>query len=200
MNDSRKYILKIAFQLFMQKSYKEVTLKEIVEKTKLSKGAFYHYFPSKEQLFMEVIDSYYYAYLNVDYLKFSQDNLKDFYNGILEQMQAEINKMSTEFQVDDKVVPMNYYLLIFDAINLLPGFRKRVIEISDREFEQWRKIVSTARAKGEISSPMTDELIAKTFIRINDGAGIYFILEGNVEKMNFEIKELWDAFYNHIKT
>jgi hypothetical protein len=95
---------------------------------------------------------------------------------------------------------MNYYLLIFDAINLLPGFRKRVIEISDHEFEQWRKIVSTARAKGEISSPMTDELIAKTFIRINDGAGIYFILEGNVEKMNFEIKELWDAFYNHIKT
>jgi len=44
MNDTREHILKVAFNLFLLKSYKEVTMAELVEKTGMSKGAFYHYF------------------------------------------------------------------------------------------------------------------------------------------------------------
>jgi AcrR family transcriptional regulator len=46
MSDSRTHILETAANLFMQKSYKEVTMKEIVDKTGLSKGAFYLHFRS----------------------------------------------------------------------------------------------------------------------------------------------------------
>jgi AcrR family transcriptional regulator len=35
----------------MQKGYKEVTMKDIVDNAELSKGAFYHYFDSKEKVF-----------------------------------------------------------------------------------------------------------------------------------------------------
>ena len=52
---SKEHILITAFSLFLQKSFKEVTMKEIVKETGLSKGAFYHYFESKEQLFLELL-------------------------------------------------------------------------------------------------------------------------------------------------
>jgi AcrR family transcriptional regulator len=42
----------------MQKSYKAVTLKDLIAATGLSNGAFYHYFENKEQLFKEVADHY----------------------------------------------------------------------------------------------------------------------------------------------
>ena len=54
MNESKEHIITVASKLFLQKNFKEVTMKEIVDKTGLSKGAFYHYFESKEQLFLEV--------------------------------------------------------------------------------------------------------------------------------------------------
>jgi len=55
MNEAKEHILRTSLLLFLQKSYKEVTMREIVEKTALSKGAFYHYFSSKEQLFKEIV-------------------------------------------------------------------------------------------------------------------------------------------------
>ena len=59
MNDSKEHILLASLNLFLQKNFKEVTIKEIVEITGLSKGAFYHYFQSKEQLFEEVMEHFF---------------------------------------------------------------------------------------------------------------------------------------------
>ncbi|MDR2424627.1 MAG: TetR/AcrR family transcriptional regulator, partial [Prevotellaceae bacterium] len=56
--DTKQHILETACLLFLKKSYKEVTLKEIIRETGLSNGAFYHHFESKEQLFKEVIDTH----------------------------------------------------------------------------------------------------------------------------------------------
>src|ERR1039457_5565225 len=78
MKDTKQHILQIAFTLFLQKSFKEVTMNEIVAATKLSKGAFYHYFTSKEQLFEEVINRFYLQLANIDYSQFSHKSLKSF--------------------------------------------------------------------------------------------------------------------------
>lgn len=55
MIDSKEQILKIALLLFLQKGFKGVTMNEIVKMSEFSKGAFYHYFSSKEEVFKEVI-------------------------------------------------------------------------------------------------------------------------------------------------
>jgi len=44
MSDTKTHILMVSLKLFLQKNFKEVTMKEIVKETGLSKGAFYHYF------------------------------------------------------------------------------------------------------------------------------------------------------------
>ncbi len=42
--NTREHILKVSLYLFLQKGFKEVTMREIVEKSEMSKGAIYHYF------------------------------------------------------------------------------------------------------------------------------------------------------------
>ena len=49
-------ILDAAAQLFLQKGYQNTTLQDIIDATKLSKGAVYHHFKSKEEIAQKVGD------------------------------------------------------------------------------------------------------------------------------------------------
>lgn len=54
--DTRSRILATARELFHSRSYADVGIKEICDIAKVQKGSFYHFFPSKQDLAMAVID------------------------------------------------------------------------------------------------------------------------------------------------
>jgi len=49
-------ILSAAFEVFVKKGYSKTTMDDIVVASKLSKGALYHYYGSKKDLFISLID------------------------------------------------------------------------------------------------------------------------------------------------
>lgn len=51
----RKYILETARRVFMEKGYKRVTMKDIVEACEISRGGLYLYFNSTAEIFLEVL-------------------------------------------------------------------------------------------------------------------------------------------------
>lgn len=51
----KKYILETARQVFVEKGYKNVTMKDIVEACEISRGGLYLYFDSTEQILLEVL-------------------------------------------------------------------------------------------------------------------------------------------------
>ena len=53
MNDTRDFIVERAFCLFLQRGYEGISIRDIQEAVGLSKGAIYHYFRSKEDIFGE---------------------------------------------------------------------------------------------------------------------------------------------------
>lgn len=54
--DTRSRILSISRELFHGRSYADVGIKEICDLAKVQKGSFYHFFKSKQDLAMAVID------------------------------------------------------------------------------------------------------------------------------------------------
>lgn len=52
----KKYILETARKVFMEKGYKNVTMKDIVEACEISRGGLYLYFNSTAEIFMEVLN------------------------------------------------------------------------------------------------------------------------------------------------
>ena len=93
MNETKGHILNVALKLFLQKNFKEVTMKEIVDKTGLSKGAFYHYFQSKEKLFEEIIKM-----ISGSLFAVNEDNteisLKEYYQERIRGINEFTNKFS----------------------------------------------------------------------------------------------------------
>lgn len=51
----KKYIVEMARRIFMDKGYKEVTMKDIVDACQISRGGLYLYFSSTKEIFEEVL-------------------------------------------------------------------------------------------------------------------------------------------------
>lgn len=51
----KRYILETARKVFMEKGFKDVTMKDVVEACEISRGGLYLYFPSTKELFLEVL-------------------------------------------------------------------------------------------------------------------------------------------------
>jgi len=197
VKNTREHILNVAFHLFLQKSFKEVTLKDIVEKTGLSKGAFYHYFTSKEQLFLELVNHVFTSVLEIPFEKFSKESLYHFYidyvNYYVENLKQQ-NKSG-----EDSAPSFNYISLIFDAIKLFPDFQEKLLLSKQVQLNAWKEIIHEARNKGEIQSPMNDEQIANMFINSSGGVEMNSIFEGSSEDIGRNLLNLWDSFYMGLK-
>ncbi len=191
--ETKDFILTECLKLFLQKSFKDVTMKEIVEKTGLSKGAFYHYFNSKEHLFMEIIERYFTGTVVYDFERYSKQSLYHFYQDHLDDLEASMNRLTTH------APDMNYLYPMFDAMRILPAYGERLNQARQAELHAWTSAVERARISGEISSPMTNEQIARLFLFSGNGTGLHAILTGvPATNMVAEYRNLWDALYNSL--
>lgn len=59
LKEKEKLIIEAAIKLFARKGYKSTSVQEIADECKISKGAFYIYFPSKEALLLSMLNYYY---------------------------------------------------------------------------------------------------------------------------------------------
>ena len=200
MIQTKEHILNVALKLFLQKNFKEVTMKEIVTKTGLSKGAFYHYFESKEKLFLEVIDNFFSSVIDADFNDFSKESLYRFYTGCNDNLNTLSFNFPEEEEEDEKsFFNMNFFFLIFDALKLFPEFRKKMEDYHKREMKAWTDVIKNAKKTGEIKSLMSDKHIAMIFIHTADGIALDLMLGGSIENLKKEIKSLWDKFYESLK-
>lgn len=55
----RKELLSKCFDLFASKGYASITMREIAQKLGVSTGTLYHYFPSKEAMFVQLVEERY---------------------------------------------------------------------------------------------------------------------------------------------
>ncbi len=56
MKGTRDKIVTAAYACFMEKGYEQTSVRMILEKAGVATGSFYHFFPSKEELFEAVVD------------------------------------------------------------------------------------------------------------------------------------------------
>ena len=73
---SKNKIIRTSFALFLEKGYKDVTIINIMEATNLSKGAIYHYFKSKEEIYFATLETYYFNMLRTEEYQESTGDFK----------------------------------------------------------------------------------------------------------------------------
>jgi len=199
---TREHILGTALMLFLKKSFKAVTIKEIVCNTGVSKGAFYHYFESKDALFEEVCKHFYLDVFTQDYEQYSCDSLKAFYKDVLVGARQTFTSLKEICDGEHTKMGINHFQLIFEAVHILPNFEKALKQQEEEEIRCWQKVIKCAKQKGEIKASVQDKEVAKMFIYLGNGYGLHQILRDK-GKLNIDSVEglapVYEQLYNLLK-
>lgn len=198
MKDSKEHIMKTAFTLFLQKSYKAVTLREIIAKSGFSNGAFYHYFKTKEDIFVAVANHYWFEFINQPFASTEGMTLKQFIEDALQRSEKAINVMYEEFSVDGQTV--NFYSFVFEAYRIIPDFRKKMLQARNNELDVWTMVVGNAKRTGEIRSDLPDATIAQCFVTISYGNTLTHMIDQDNEYMKESFRTQWEGLYSMLKT
>jgi TetR/AcrR family transcriptional regulator, transcriptional repressor for nem operon len=164
MNDTKDYIVDQAYKLFLSHSYEAVTISEISKAIGLTKGALYHHFLNKEELFRAVIDKYL-------VLEMEDNNIK--YTSLLQFIDDSIaitkRIITNSLGEEPAFIPVNYFSLLIDALRHYPGFEASKVLLNSLQIEKIKSIMRDAAERGEIRNDLDIEITAMNFYSINLG-------------------------------
>jgi len=196
MTDTREHITQTAMNLFLQKGFKEVTMKELVECAGLSKGAFYHYFTSKEKVFEVVVFEFYNGLKNDDYPIDTPQSLKGFYMNWVKNF-GKKTLAYTSKKADN--LSSNHYYILFDGLRLVPSFKMMIDEAQKKELKKWITVIDRAKQNGEIKPTPDSKTIAQMFMHNSDGVILNLMIQNDMASLKKETLKNWDALYGLIK-
>jgi AcrR family transcriptional regulator len=107
--DKRQMILDIAARIFSRYGYGKTSLDDIATEAKIAKGTIYYYFPSKEELFINVVSEQARTFMSEIQSKLNE--IKGFEEKLSFFMQAPIRYICNEMPIwldGLKSIPFNY--------------------------------------------------------------------------------------------
>lgn len=202
MTGTRKHILDTAFSLFLSKSYKAVTMSELERATGLTKGAFYHYFKSKEEIFVEIVNSVFQKQAFVIAEMAKATTLKEFihiYLGLLEKDADEMKKIMCQCDGRQEADPMLLPLML-EAKQNYPMFDDNMIQMVQRRQNVWERIVVKAKEDGEIRPDLDASILAESFIALSSGFVKVMFVKRSVDEIFNIVRLQYDQLYRLVKS
>jgi AcrR family transcriptional regulator len=196
MIDTRGHIIKVAFSLFIHRSYKAVTMRDIISTTGLSSGAFYYYFENKEQLFREVIDHYMFRATRHVFENYPKDSL---YGFIQHTLDCDERNFDTLYKTANPDTSINFFSFMFESLRYFPDLQVKMTELQNLETNSWIEVIGIAKKNGEIRTDIPDDSIAKLFIYASDGNRMDYVLDKNFDLLKSRIRIIWNDLYNILK-
>jgi len=198
MLETKDHILKTAFILFLKKGYKAVTMQDLEKETGLTKGAFYHYFKGKEEIFIEVIDKYHlskkaYSISELD----DHSSLSEFIHSQIEDIILRVKDLRHLADISN---PDPFFIsLILEARKYYPGFTEKTKISSKATVLIWENKIKHAQGNHEIRSDIDPEIMAETMISIGMSMFKYLMINESPEFAIDILKRQFDQVYKLIK-
>jgi len=180
--NTKELILQNSFVLFLEKGYKEVSLNEIVKTCNISKGALYHHYKSKDDLYVKVLDRFFFSYFkkqDVDYSDSTIQYKTKYFIDTFIHPYKEVAVVLQEKQVSA------YFRFLFQAVNNFPEIRKRVNKHFYTKGYYIYQIIEIAKKNNEVKQSIDSKTIARQILSTIIGV---LILEGINDVKNIEIR------------
>ena len=158
-------ILRESFKLFLAQGYDAVSFTDIERAAQVTRGAIFHHFSGKEDLFKHVADQFIDAFLEeVDYGEeylTSPTPLKDFMDTCL----ALIERRMTYFfkDVDVRVTSASFMSFILYLKDHHETWSEQVQEYEAEKIEAWSDAINLSKERGEIRPDTDTTMLAETF-------------------------------------
>jgi AcrR family transcriptional regulator len=181
-DERKREILEAAGEVFSAKGYRVAAVSDILEIAGIARGTFYHYFDSKKDVFLELVESYFAEFELV--LQECHKRLVENLNSGASPFEAWKEYALDVFRFHSKN-PKLTLLVYRDAMALDEHFSYRVDELSDLGTNYIAKGLRVMQERGLISKG--DVEIAATIIT---GATVFLTLEYVVRRGTDDLETL----------
>ncbi|MDD2304253.1 MAG: TetR/AcrR family transcriptional regulator [Prolixibacteraceae bacterium] len=195
MDNTKEFIIDKAFELFLNHSYEAVSISEISKAIELTKGALYHHFRNKEELFMAVVDKY----LIIEELDINTNNISliQFIELCVVKAQDIVSKTVGSSR---SFIPLNLLSFFIDAFRHYPDFSAKKNDLINSEINKTKKILDQAIVNGEIRSDINTSVTAEMFFTLNTGIAKNLIHGNMNQKLAIDkLREQLLEFYKLLK-
>lgn len=198
MSDLKDEIVNKSFFLFLNKGYKACSLKDLESATRLTKGAFYYYFRSKEEILKAGIDKYLSVIGDISETEFLQiGSLKRYIDVIMEQKERSAETLLRMF--DFFIIEVAFFQLVLEVSSLFPEYRSRIDELSKGRLSRWEFMILKAKQQGEIDVTLDTSVLARNLMSVSTSM---LNIELGTENMSFVFSDMrmqFEQYYLLIK-
>ncbi len=168
--NTRERILDSALNLFSRKGYHDTRMDEIVDESETSKGAIYFHFPSKERLFLALMDQF------ADLLERRIREAIEQEDEGMRRVQAALTACLDTF--GKYRLPAK--IMLVQAVGLGAIFEKKRLEVNDRFANLIRTYLDEAIKVGDIA-PVDTEIVAHAWMGAIYSVVIRWVYTGEPE-------------------
>lgn len=194
MNDTREFIIDEAYKLFLTRSYEAVSISTISNAIGLTKGALYHHFVNKEDLFKAVIDKHFPSFKSNNF--HSELSLKETMDLSLvsaREILETLNPKGLAFN------PISFIRIMSDAFSHYPEFSKHKLTEIDESIIDINKVINNAIANGEIRSDINPTIIAKQIYATIIGVATEILRNKSISATIENLRQELSQFYQLLK-
>ncbi|QOR65898.1 TetR/AcrR family transcriptional regulator [Cytobacillus suaedae] len=189
--EKRVALLNSALECFSKKGYYATSVDDVVTYSKLSKGSFYNYFKSKEEIFISLMQ-----YQTEKSLKALTKKLNEI-SSPTEKIKYMINLDLPMNLNKKKLMRVHLEFWMYSADN--PEIKEIMVNRFNHIIDNTKAILKEGKDKGEFREDLDIDNAASMFWGLHDGIWIHtLVLEGK-EEFEAKIKEIETTFLRYIK-
>ena len=179
--NTRELIIRTAFEHFLQHGYETTSMNDLVKTSGVSKGAFYHYFTSKEALLKATLESYFLAY----FPKVSTELPPSLEEAVAALWQPYAALFAAVANISDDT--LSYYQYLFTGMRYFPELRGQLKTINQQTQAYLEAALERALAEGDIRPTIQPSTAAAQIIRLIEGTGIMIAIEQTRPEQTFKM-------------
>lgn len=173
LRNTRKLLIQEGLKSFLAFGYDGVGIGPVLSAVNVPKGSFYHFFRSKEDFAIAVLEAYV-----ARYASFRENLQSDATRPPLNRLRAHFDALEKELVADFPAGGCLYGVLSQTIIRLGPTLRKRVKDSFDIWQESIRHVLQQAQNGGELDRKLDAKEAAAFLIDAYEGALIRMKSEG----------------------
>ena len=168
--NTRQKILDAAVQVFSRKGYHDTRVDDIVRESETSKGAVYFHFPSKEQIFLALVD---------EFAGLLENKLMGAISGQASGVRGVDAALRTGLETFGKYRGLAKIFMV-QAVGLGAAFEQKRLQILDRFASVIKAYLDQAVAEGDIQ-PLDTQITAYAWIGAINEVVIRWVYTGEPE-------------------
>jgi AcrR family transcriptional regulator len=189
--EKRVALLNSALECFSKKGYYATSVDDVVTYSKLSKGSFYNYFKSKEEIFISLMQ--YQTEKSLQALKLK-----------LKEIPSPTEKIKFIINLDiplnlnkKKLMRVHLEFWMYSADN--PEIKEVMVNRFNHIMDVTKNILQEGKDLGEFRADLDIENAASMFWGLHDGIWIHTLVLDDQEQFEWKIKEIEDTFLRYIR-